>query len=619
MSEDTPQRSTLTVGTAGHIDHGKTSLVRALTGIDLDTLPEERDRGITIALGFTSLELASGRRVAFIDVPGHERLVRTMVAGAHGLDAVMLVVSAVDGVMPQTREHAAILDLLGIRQGVVVLSKVDLVDEEMLELAREDVAETLAGTALEHASVIECSTLTGQGTPELLAALDQLVPSGARTEGPFRLPVDRTFVRAGFGTVATGTALGGTLADGTRLRLLPQGMEARVRGIEVHGDSQPLARGGHRVALNLAGIERDDVPRGTMLCAEDLPVTSMIDVSYRHTSTAELADGTSVRVLHGTAERIGRFYLPNPDEILMPGSDTWAQLRLDQPLPCLRGDRFILRRTTPVETLGGGEILDPWARRLRKKDGERIASELKRLAKGDLRVLLERAGEEGLTGAEARRRGVDHLGVALGDRRFSERVVARLEGLLLDALLAFHREAPLSLGANRRELRRGRLAHLPDKVFDGLVERVAEHGAAVIEGPLVRARTFEIALTRPQQALQQQLTEAVATSGLAGSTPDGLRERFRDDALDALLRLLVADGRLLSVPKVGLVAPEHPAVLRDQLVAHFAGSDKLGPTDFKALTGLTRRHAIPWLEHLDRLGWTRRLADGRAAGSHLHP
>jgi selenocysteine-specific elongation factor len=605
---------TVIVGTAGHIDHGKTSMVRALTGVELDTLPEERDRGITIALGFTALELDEAHRVALVDVPGHERLVRTMISGAHGLDAVLLVVSCMDGVMPQTREHLAILDLLGVHRGAVVLSKVDLADEEMRELAEADVEEAVEGTFLEGAPVVGFSAETGEGRDALLALLATFEPQAHHATGPFRLPVDRVFSRPGFGTVVTGSSLGGDVADGAKVVVLPGATPARIRGLQRHGVDADTAHGGLRVALNLAGTDRE-LSRGDVVTNGEVPCASIVDVRYRHVGETMLDDGMSVRLLSGTAERIGRIHLAG-EEVLEAGESAFAQIRLDQPLPCLPGDRFVLRRTSPVDTLGGGVVLDPWAARMRKKDTARVASELARLEAGETGVFLERAGEQGLTVSESTRAG-DAARDQLGDRVFAPTIVARLEGLLLEALATYHLDHPLALGAGKRELRRGRIGHLSDRVFDGLVERLASSGTVVVEGAILRATAFRVELSDDQRRTQETIVRAVAAAGLQGTDPDKLRKDIPTPELDALFHLLAADGALLQVTKVGYVTFEAATALRGQLSAHFDGEEVLMPVAFKDLTELTRRHAIPWLETLDRWGWTKRLAEGRGEGALL--
>ncbi len=437
----------LVIGTAGHIDHGKTSLVRALTGIDLDALPEERARGITIALGFTALDLPDGRQAAMVDVPGHERLVRTMIAGATGIDAVILCVSAVDGVMPQTREHLAILSLLGVQQGGIVLTMADLVEPDFLELAAEDAADAVAGTFLQDAPVVPFSSITGEGRENLLQMIGAFRPSDRQDRGPFRLPVDRTFTRAGFGTVATGTVWSGSLEDGTTVRLLPQDTAVRVRGLQCHGDRTDTASAGQRAALNLAGVEVGSVPRGTVVVQGDVPCTQMIDAIYRHLpSSPPCEDDLGIRLLLGTAECIGHLHIADDLDEVEPGDEVPVQFRLDTPLPCLPGDRFVVRRVSPLETLGGGIVVDPWAPRLRRRKRVTSGHQIRRLHEGDVSVWLERAGEIGLSEDDWQQRTDNaDIGEMLGDRRLASPVVARLEGALIEALTAFHTSHPIAV------------------------------------------------------------------------------------------------------------------------------------------------------------------------------
>lgn len=611
----------LIVGTAGHIDHGKTSLVRALTGADLDRLPEEQARGITIALGHAPLDLGEGRFVALVDVPGHERLVRTMIAGASGIDAVLLCVSAVDGVMPQTLEHLAVLELVGIERGAVVLTMADLVEDDLLELAEAEVADAVAGTFLEGAPIVASSALTGRGREELLALLRSFEPPPRREEGPFRLPVDRAFVRSGFGTVVTGTAWSGSLEDGQTVWLHPWGRKARVRGLEVHGREVERARAGHRVAINLAAIDRDQVPRGTVVSTEELPCSHVVDVTFRLLPTAPpLADGSLVRILLGTAEVLGRIHFAHELDELTPGGRAAAQLRLDSPLVCLPGDRFVVRRTSPLDTLGGGVVIDPWAHRMRKRDRERSAAQIARLASGEVSVWLERAGASGLGVEEwAHRRALvgfdgESVGERLGDRLYAPAVVARLEGALLEALAGFHTEQPLSLGAQRRELRRGTLGHLPDRVFDALVDRLAAMGQIRVDGPLLRAIGFEVRLSPEQQAFRDAVLRSLRDHGMAGMTPRELQEAHSRPELPAVLRLLESEGEVVPIPGLGWMAAEVLEELQRRVRSWFAEHDTMSAGDFKEISGTTRKSAIPLLEWLDKARLTRRIGDERTAG-----
>lgn len=609
--------SALVIGTAGHIDHGKTSLVRRLTGVDLDALPEEKERGITIALGFTSLDLDGGRRAAFVDVPGHERLVRTMIAGAGGLDAVLLCVSAVDGAMPQTREHLAILSLLGVRSGLVVLTMADLVDEEMLELAAEDVRDAVQGTFLEGGPVIPFSSITGRGEPELLEQVSGFSPADRPDRGAFRLPVDRAFSRQGFGTVVTGTALGGRLGDGALVHLLPSVQTARVRGIQSHGDAAETALAGRRIALNLSGVEVAQVPRGTVVSDRPIPCTPMVDVMYRHLPSApDLRDGDPVRLLSGTAEVLGRIHLAVDSNHLSGGNEVPAQLRLESALPCLPGDRFVLRRTSPMETLGGGTILDPWAKRMRQKDRLAAGEDLRALHGGDRSILVFRGGEEGLTEAEYKERGAEG-GTLLGDRWLAAPIVARLEGVLLQAISDFHLEHPLALGAHRRELRRGRLGHLGERVFDALVDGLALNRQVQVDGALLHVAGYSVRLTADQEKLQGQVAKTVNDSGIGGLPNKRLYELHAEPEVSALLRLLESEGRVRSIAGIGWVSRQSMDHLGGLLKAHFDADETLSPGGFKELTGLTRRAAIPLLEWLDGEKWTRRQGNQRTRGARL--
>jgi selenocysteine-specific elongation factor len=594
--------SNLVVGTAGHIDHGKTSLVRALTGVDLDQLPEEKERGITIALGFTPYKLGSGRQLAFVDVPGHERLVRTMVAGATGLDAVLLCVSAVEGVMPQTREHLAILGLLGIERGVVALTMADLADDEMLELARLDVLEAVEGTLLESAPVIATSALTRRGLDTLTAALEALPDAHRSTTEAFRLPVDRAFVRRGFGTVATGTARSGRLSDGEDVEVLPSGVRARVRGIEVHGEAVTETLAGQRTAVNLAGIERDDLHRGEVIVrAGTITPTSIVDARVSMLAGAPSIEGR-VRVLLGTSEAMATVSVLDA-AALFPGRTHYVQLRTEHPLVALPGDRFVLRRESPVSTIGGGVVLDPWARRTRARDHARALAECEALDRGERWPFLRRAGDAGLSREDAAARAVE--GVTLGDRVLDAENVAALERAFLAALGAWHAAHPLRPGIPRRDLHRGPLAALSERAFDALAERLAAGGRVAFEGPLVRDASFAIALDHAETRALAAMSDAVRAAGLEGVEAGALLAQSAD-----LLHLLLERKE---AERVGdrVLHGTVLATLATKVRAFVASRDTMTPSDFKELTGLSRKHAIPLLEWLDRSRITVRVGDDR--------
>lgn len=603
----------LVVGTAGHVDHGKTSLVRALTGVDLDRLPEEKARGITIALGFTPLRLPSGRVAGLVDVPGHERLVRTMVAGASGMDAVVLCVSAAEGVMPQTREHLDILGLLGVRAGIVAVTMSDLVDPELLGLCVEEIAERVRGTFLDGAPVVATSAVTGAGLDTLVAAIDAIVPPARPVDRPFRLPVDRAFARKGFGTVVTGTAWAGRLADGAEVEILPAGRRARVRGVQVHGASVAAASAGERVALNLAGVEVDDVGRGSWIAAPGaLPAPLVVDATYTHLPDAPVYAGEArLTILLGTREVEARV-VPLDAEGLVPGETCHVQIRAGEPLPCLPGDRFVARRASPATTVGGGVVLDPFAPVARRRDAAHAAEVLDRIEAGDPEARLLRAGPGGLSEADAVARLGALAGVRIGDRWFAREHAEAHRAALHANLARFHAEHPLAPGCNRKALRGGVLLALGDREYNALLEGEVAAGRVVAEGGRVRAPDHAARLAPAQEAWRTRALAHLAAAGLEGS--DKLRESCPDVAYDELVFLLKDRGE---IEQVGdrLYAAAVLATLVERVRAHFAGADTLDPAAFKELSGQSRRTAIPLLEWLDARGVTKRVGDVRVRGA----
>jgi selenocysteine-specific elongation factor len=628
MSTDPSQY--IVVGTAGHIDHGKTTLIEKLTGHYLDTLPEERERGITIALGFTRLQLPSGRSLAFVDVPGHERLVRTMVSGASGVDAVMLCVSAVDGVMPQTAEHLAILGLLGVDQGLVALTFADMVDEELLMLAEDDVREALASTPLADAPILPVSGLTGQGVPELLAALDALTPQGRLLEAPFRLPVDRVFHQKGHGTVITGTVRSGVLNDGDDVEVVPGSPRVRVRGLQVHGSGTTSTRAGLRTAMNLS-LGKDEIARGHEVVEPGtVPATRVVDLAYRHLAGAPvIEDGAEVRFLVGTAEVVAHARPLGVDRI-PPAEDEWSsgpserpwdgylQLRLQEPVACLPGDRFVLRRASPVTTLGGGQVLDPWARPVRHRERVSSAAQLARLAGGAREVYLQRAGLRGLSRAEAAQRGClpaddDAWGVVLADRVLHAEVVERSSQVVLAGLAAFHEAQPLSPGARRKELIAGPLKALGDRELEALLAWMVSRGGLKRERGRYQLASFALTLDPGQAEAAARIEQAARELRLQLEPPYVFLAAAAHRDAEALIRYLQEEGRLLRVGPF-LAHAEIMGELVDDVRAWLRAEASFTPTQAKERWGLTRKHLIPILEWLDAQRVTRRAGDARVAG-----
>ncbi len=638
-----PGNSAVIIGTAGHIDHGKTTLVRSLTGTDCDRLEEEKRRGITIVLGFASLELPCGRPAGVVDVPGHEKFVRTMVAGAGGVDVALLVVSAEEGVMPQTREHLAILEVLAVPELVVALTRCDAVEDELLELAELDVRGLLEDSRWPEADVLAVSGLTGAGQDGLLAALSAAAARlPLREQGSlFRLPVDRSFSIRGFGTVVTGTARDGRVAVGDTLEVLPARRKVRVRGLQVHGAATKEAFMGTRVALNLHGVDPPLVPPGCWLASPGaLAGGDRVDVEIVLLDDAPraIANNSRVRFLYGTAEVVATVRLIDRDggsapEELLPGDSGLAQLALPEPLGFVAGDRFVVRAESPMETLGGGRILDPEPplldRRTRAEaakllvllsdDGVRLedkaAALLQRHRATSMDVLALRRrlppGSQSVEEAAAASVASGHAVVIPADRpSWSWSGVVTLWADASRAFLAEHHAAhPLLDGAPLSELRAVLEPRPTERVIEALVP------ALCIEAGFDQ-RGHRLALpghqAMPDDDVRGVLDELVRRLGAGGVHPPPLSEAGEGLTLppDAL-QWLVAQGELIRVSEDYLVEREAYRNLVRVVVAHVRARGILSPVEFKEITGLTRRHAIPFLEFLDREKITTRTAEGR--------
>ncbi|MBI4510474.1 MAG: selenocysteine-specific translation elongation factor [Deltaproteobacteria bacterium] len=627
------------LGTAGHIDHGKTSLVRALTGIDTDRLKEEKERGITIELGFAHLDIA-GRRFGLVDVPGHERFIKSMVAGASGVDLVLLVIAADEGVMPQTREHLDICQLLGIRRGIVVLTKVDLVDEAWLELVVSDLKKTLAGTFLDQALVIPVSSRTGLGLDLLREELFRLAASvpGRLATGPFRLPLDRVFTMKGFGTVVTGTILGGRVGLGDDVVALPGGRGGKVRGIQVHGQAMAEARAGMRCAINVGGLERDEVMRGEILSHPGaLEPTRLIDGTFRYLSTcrAPLASRARVLVHHATAQLMATVVLAEGKE-LTPGAEALVQLRLETPISALPGDRFIARGFTALEhygtTIGGGEIVRVHAPKLRRSSQE-AAVALRALAEAQPteRVALEvhHAGPAGMSRPTlAGRIGLSPaiLDNALnrlvqvgdlvrdGDLFLHSESLARLESAALSAVDAFHQDKPHKEGIPKEELRSRLPRALPARLFDALLTALVRRKAISIERDIVRRpRHAPSEAARATTDLAEQLVAKFHEWALEPPRPQEIPEQLGlpEGRVRAALDMLVRTGRLVRIKPDYVVDRESLDALRNQLAMHLKAHGQITPQEWKAITGTTRKYSIPLAEHFDAEKVTIRVGEVR--------
>jgi selenocysteine-specific elongation factor len=636
------------LGTAGHIDHGKTALVRALTGIDTDRLREEKRRGITIELGFAHLALPDGSVAGVVDVPGHERFVRAMAAGAGGVDLVVLVVAADEGVMPQTREHLDICRLLGVPRGLVALTKADLLPglgAEWRALVEQDVRAATRGTFLEGSRIVPVSAVSGEGLDALVAEIGRLaadVPERP-ADGPVFLPIDRAFSMRGFGTVVTGTLLSGQIAEGDEAALLPPSPGVgplRVRSVQVHGKGAPRALAGQRTAVNLPGIEPAAVRRGQALVQPDVvPASSILDVELSLLAAAArpLRHRAKLLLHVGTAHVPATVALLDRGE-LPPGAACLAQLRLAERVAALAGHRFILRGFAPLEgrgrTVAGGRVLAVAAPKRRRGRPETIR-QLEALAGADpdLRVqaVLETAGPPGLDvpalvgrtalAPKAVQAALERLGARGGallfdrDRRaWVAGAVARdLAGRLLAAVDAFHRAHPLSSGVGREELR-GRLPAVVDpRLFQRLLAQLADKGELVLEGDHVRRKGHAAASAAGAGALKEKVASVLAAGGVAPPRVADLPAAVQgsDADVQAVLKLLAAEGRAVRVSTELWYDAAALAGVRDRLVAFLRERKAITTQEFKDLVGATRKHVIPLAEHFDREKVTLRVGEKR--------
>ena len=630
------------IGTAGHVDHGKSALVKALTGTDPDRWEEEKRRGITIDLGFAELDLGGGVHAGFVDVPGHERFVKNMLAGAGGIDLVLLVIAADESIKPQTREHFDICRLLGIQRGLVALTKADLVEKDLVELVALEIQDFVAGSFLEGAPIVPVSSVSGEGLGELREQMQRAaLEAPARPSNlPFRLPVDRAFIIKGFGAVITGTLITGKIAKEQEVEVFPLARRARVRGIEVHNRPAEAALAGQRTAVNLAGIDAQELARGMMLAPPGLfEAASSVDVSLDLLPSARaLKHRARVHFHCWTAEAIAEVVLLDQKE-LAPGGSAQAQLRLSEPGLFLPGDRFIIRQFSPMVTIGGGVILDSNPPRHRMGDA-RVLKFLRVLMESPpekrLEHRVERTGEipvsslvtqSGLPPAEVLAIA-SHLASEKRVRVFGQppALVVHINhfGALREAararLAEFHSANPLIAGISREELRdgltikRGRESYVPSPtLFNAILQELSAQGIVALEGETVRLAGREIQLTPEEEAAKEQIWRAFEKTGLAVPNAKEVLAGLRVDRARAekLLRILLKDGTLVKVTEGLIFHTSALARLRELVARRKPKSNRIDVAVFKELTGLTRKYAIPLLEYLDRSRVTRREGNER--------
>jgi selenocysteine-specific elongation factor len=626
------------LGTAGHIDHGKTSLIRAMTGINTDRLKEEQQRGITIELGFASMDLPGGQHLGIVDVPGHEKFVKNMVAGATGIDLVAMVIAADEGVMPQTREHMEICSLLGIRFGVVVLTKIDMVEAEWLELVTEDIREFLSGTFLEDAPICPVSSTTGDGLPEFVARLDELSKdvTGRSASGLFRLPVDRVFTMKGFGTVITGTLFSGKIGVGDQVAIYPSGIISKVRGLQVHNQAVEEARVGQRTAINFQGLEKTAIHRGDVVARPGTLVPSyMVDVSLQYLSSNPKAikNRSRVRFHTGTSEVMGKLVLMDREE-LQPGEETVAQVRLDTPVTILKDDRYVLRSYSPVRTIGGGRILTPVARKHKGVDTE-AAREIETLADGNPTELIDyhvrAAYYKGAPFAEllvltnlpekkldtALQPLLSGKSVSLIDKAariyIHREVLESLEKRALDHLQRYHQANPLKDGMPKEELKSKVPPVVSDRLFHLMLGELTRKDAVVVEGDLVRRRDHTVTLGIDEADVREKILSAYENGGF---TPPYFKEiaaslEMTPDQAKDVLSLLIGEKKVVKVKEDLCFSAAAITAIKTKLVDFLKRNDEISMPQFKELTGTSRKYSVPLMEFFDSSNLTLRIGDIR--------
>ncbi len=621
------------LGTAGHIDHGKTQLVKALTGIDTDRLKEEKERGISIELGFAYLDLGSDVRIGIVDVPGHERFVRQMVAGSGGVDIAALVVALDEGVMPQTVEHLDILCLLGIKHGLVVLTKLDLVDEELALLAEEDAKDLVKGTFLENAPMVRVSARTGEGIEELKRVILELSrKTGQRSvHGLLRLPVDRVFSLKGHGTVVAGTLISGTISTGDEIEILPQAVRSSVRSIESHKQFEQQSFPGERVAVNLRGIEQDEAHRGNVITHPgEFRPSYIVDVRLTslNRSSIKLTNLKKVRLHHYTTDVEATIAFPDRD-LLEPGEEVLAQLRTSAPIVPATGDRFVIRAISPSVTLGGGVILNPRAPKLRARSVKTFLESEREDDTGVISSLVKGSGVNGLNknellgmsafSASRLDKTLDKLRTARmiiqldsTERRLVHRdFVDLIEKKITDRLAHFHMDNPLKEGISKQELRS--LTPGSDRLFKVALDDLISKGFLVDQGDTIRVSTHKVRLKDNEKSVREKL---FATLRQQENSPPLFKELAVQVGADlkqvkVLLSVLEKEGKIVKIKEEMYFSTEFIKSVKEKLIKRLKDEGSITPSKFQEITKSSRKYNIPLLEYFDREKITLRIGDQR--------
>ena len=627
------------IGTAGHIDHGKTTLVKALTGRDTDTLKEEKERGISINLGFTFFGLPSGKRCGIVDVPGHEKFIKNMLAGVSGIDLVLMVIAAEEGIMPQTKEHFEILKLLNVKKGIIVVTKKDLVEEEMLKLVEEDIREYFKETFLEKSPLVAVSSKTKEGIDLLVSEIDKAVDGIEEKDmqGIFRLPVDRVFSVSGFGTVVTGTIIGGNIRVGDSVQIYPSGTLGKIRGIQVHDRDNESAEVAERCALNISGVKVEDINRGCVVSLPNkLEPSKIIDCSLNYLSSAgkPLDNRQRVRVYHGTEEFFGRVILLDKEE-LNPGDSGFIQIMLEKPITALSGDRFVIRNYSPMITIGGGVIIVANSKK-KKRFQQEVIKDLQERSEGKAESLIEKTIEalsssfpdiETLSRTIGRNEGtlrpdIERLydkgiiyKISLSDREHyvHSKFIEAVKGSVETNLSYYHKNNPLKQGISKEELKNKVFnAGIKQKLFDGVLTILNNDKHIKLSGGFVSLYDFQIVYDKLSQQLVEKILIHYGSSGFNPQKYEELMDKERDRiAFARVFSSLLDNGKLTKLAEGMILHSDVVEAARESIRDYIRKKSSITVGEARDLLGISRKYAVALLEYFDQTKVTRRVEDKR--------
>lgn len=627
------------IGTAGHIDHGKTTLIKALTGHDTDTLKEEKERGITINLGFTYFDLPSKRRAGIVDVPGHEKFIKNMLAGVSGIDLFLLVIAADEGIMPQTEEHLNILRLLDIKKGIIVITKKDLVDNDWLNYIKDDIKNYVKGTVFETAPIVDVSSYTGEGMSKLIDLIDKMTieMSDRDTLTEFRVPVDRVFSVTGFGTVVTGTLISGTISVGDECEIYTKGLKGRIRNIQVHENDVEKALAGQRVALNISGIKKEDVERGDVISKPGIMENSLIiDCRFNFLNNAprKLKNRERIRLYHGTKEILGRIVLLDKEE-LVQGDSCFVQIRLEQPIAARRGDKYIIRSYSPMITIGGGTILEPNAKKHKVFDNE-VIDNLKMKEKGSPKEIVEKTielhSDKILNRFELIKyvgKGIENIEKILSELLSEKRIISfelnnenfyihinyllKLKNNSRKILEEYHTKNPLKVGMSKEEFKNKLLGEInKQKIIENIFNLLSQD-TIDINMKYVKLKEFEVKLNKRQNEIKNILMQKLFEFDLMPQKIESILNEFGREKESAknILNILIEEEKVVKVTSEFCFLKEKIDYAKDKVIEIIQRNGQLTTAEFRDELGINRKYAVIILEYFDSIKFTKRIEDKR--------